>query len=103
MMSSASPSSQWGLRVQVAPPGGASAPTSPSTRLLDGEQLAPGPDGDVRLFAADRDVRVGGIGDAQEEVLDLGLDGRELGVDRGDPLAGGGRGSLQVGDLRAVR
>ncbi len=31
MMSSDSPISQWGLRDQVAPPAGASAPTSPST------------------------------------------------------------------------
>ena len=43
-------------------------------RLLDGELLAPRPDGDVRLLAADRDVGVGGVRDAEEEVLDLGLD-----------------------------
>ena len=60
---------------------GASAPTSPSSGSLARQQLAPGPDRDVRLLAADRDVRVGRVRDAQEEVLDLGLDVGELGVD----------------------
>jgi len=72
-------------------------------RLLDGQQLAPSPDRDVCLFATDRDVGVGRVGDAEEEILDLGLDGRELGVDRGNPFAGGRRGGLEIGDLRAVR
>ena len=72
-------------------------------RLLDRKQLAPRPNGDVRLLAADRDVRVGRVRDAKEEVLDLGLDRRELGVDRVDPFAGCGRSGLQVRDLRPVR
>ena len=49
MMSSASPSSQCGRRADV-----------PSARLA--RRLAPGPDRDVGLLAADRDVRVGGFG-----------------------------------------
>src|SRR4029078_11694055 len=56
-------------------------------RLFDGELLTPGPDGDIRLFAADRGLGVGGVGDAEEEVLELGLDVREVLVDRRDPLA----------------
>src|SRR5215213_8577982 len=71
--------------------------------LLDGQQLAPRPNGDVRLFAADGHVRVGRIRDAQQEIVDLRLDGRELGVDRGDPLARRGRDSLQVRDLGPIR
>ena len=50
------------------------APTSPLgwTRQL----LAPRPDGHVGLFATDRDVGVGRVGDAQEQVLDRRLDRR---------------------------
>ena len=71
MMSSASPSSQCGRRVQVAPPAGASAPTSPSSGTSRASSLAPGPDRDVRLLAADRDVRVGRVRDAQQQVVEL--------------------------------
>ena len=70
-MSSASPSSQCGLRVQVAPPAGASAPTSPSSGCSCGELLAPRPDRDVGLLATDRDVGVGRVRDAQEQVVEL--------------------------------
>ena len=52
-------------------------------RLLVGEQLAPGPDRDVRLLAADRDVRVGRVRDAQQQVVEVGLDLGQLGVERG--------------------
>ncbi len=81
----------------------ASAPDLAAQRLDPRELLAPLADGDVGLLAADRDVGVGRVRDAQEEVLEPGLDGRQLGVDRRDPLAGGGRGGLERGDLRAVR
>ena len=79
MMSSASPSSQCGRRVQAAP----SAPVASCAR-----RLAPGADRDVRLLAADRDVGVGGVRDPQQQVVELGLGGGQLGVDRVDPLAG---------------
>ena len=102
MMSSSVAISQCGRRRQVAPPAGASAPTSPTTGCSTGSMLAPGPDRDVRLLAADRDVRVGRVRDPEEELLDLGLDGRELGVDRLDLAAGLDRRRLQRGDLRAV-
>src|SRR5206468_7690154 len=54
---------------------------------VDRELLAPRPDRDIRLLTADGDVRVGGIRDAQEEVLDLRLDDGQVGVDRLDPAA----------------
>ena len=72
-------------------------------RLTPRQLLAPGPDGDVRLLAADRHVGIGGVRDAEQEVLDLGLDRRELGVDRVRRVADLGRAGPQRGDLRAVR
>ncbi len=65
-------------------------------------RLAPAADRDVRLLAADRDVGVRGVGDAEQEVLELGLGGRELGVDGLDPLAGPRGGRPQLGDLGPV-
>ena len=85
MMSSVSPSSQCGLRVQVRRRVRADLAAH---RLVTRQQLAPRPDGDVRLLAADRDIGVGGVGDAQQQVLELLLARRELRVDGGDPLAG---------------
>ena len=95
MMSSASPSSQCGLRVQVAPPAGASAPTSPLERLARGQLLAPGADRDVGLLATDRDVRVGaGWGCAGAGRRASASISRELRVELGDPLAGRDRRGL---------
>ena len=37
-------------------------------------RLAPGADDDAGLLAADRDVRVGRVGDAQQQVVELGLE-----------------------------
>ena len=66
-----------------APSAGAASRPSPSAAsLLAGAPLAPGADGDVRLLAADRDLRVGRVRDAQEQVLELLLGRRELRVDR---------------------
>ena len=101
-MSSASAISQWGFAAPRRAAGGRVRADLALERLLDGELLAPGPDGDVRLLAADRDVGVGGVRDAEQEVLDLGLDVRELRVDRGDPLAGFDRARPQLRDLGAV-
>ena len=101
-MPSASPSSQCGRRGHVSPPAGASAPTSPTSGWSCGSDLAPGPDRDVRLLATDRDVGVGRVGDAQQQVVELGLGLRQLGVERRDARAGGARGGAQVGDLGAV-
>ena len=94
MMSSASPSSQCGWRVQVGAVG---------ARLLVRAAARPRCGRDVGLLAADRDVGVGGVRDPQQQVLELGLGGRELGVDRLDPLAGARWRRAQLGDLGAVR
>ena len=51
---------------------------------LVGQDVAPGPDGDVGLFATDRDVRVGRVRDAQELVVEGRLGRRELRVEGGD-------------------
>ena len=50
-------------------------------RLVVRQLLAPGPDRDVGLLATDRDVRVGRVGDAQEQVVEGRLDLGELGVE----------------------
>src|SRR4029077_14392484 len=50
--------------------------------LIGGKLLAPGPNGDDRVLAADGHVRIRRVRDPEEEILDLGLDRRELGVDR---------------------
>ena len=71
-------------------------------RLVVGQLLAPRPDGDVGLLATDRDVGVGRVGDAQQQVVEVGLGLGERRVERRDPLAGCGRGGAQVGDLGAV-
>ena len=44
--------------------------------LLARQLLAPGPDRHVRVLAADRNIGVGGVRDPEEQVLELGLDGR---------------------------
>ena len=103
-MSRSAAISQCGRRSQVAPPTGASAPTSPSRGWSTRQELAPRPDGDVGLLAADGDVRVGRVRDPQEQLLELGLDGRELRVDRVDlrrPASTDA--AFSVGDLGAVR
>ena len=51
-------------------------------RLVVGELLAPDADRDVGLLATDRDVRVGRVRDAQELVVEGGLDLGEPGVER---------------------
>src|SRR5436190_527616 len=70
--------------------------------LLAGELLAPDADRDIGLLAADRDVRVGRVGDVQEQVLERGLGTSQRRVKLADPLAGRGRGGSEVGDLGAV-
>ena len=87
------------MRAQVAPPAGASAPTSPVDRLLAGQDLAPGPDRDVGLLATDRDVRIGWVRDAQQEVVERRLGLGEGRIERLDPLASGGGGGPELGDL----
>ena len=67
-MPSASPTSQCGRRSQVA--AGRVRPAR-RERLVARQLLAPGPDRDVGLLAADRDVRVGRVRDAEEQVLEL--------------------------------
>ena len=71
-------------------------------RLVVGQLLAPHPDGDVRLLATDRDVGVGRVRDAQEQVVEVRLGVRERRVELGDAHAGRGGGGAQVGDLGAV-
>src|SRR6185503_9558417 len=71
-------------------------------RRLLREDLAPRPDGLVGLFAADRHLGVGGIGDAQQRIFDSGFDLDELRVQCRDPLAGRDRRRLEVGDLRTI-
>ncbi len=102
MMSSASPSSQCGLRVHVAPPGRRVGPDLALDRLVVGEQLTPGPDRDVRLLAANGDVRVGGVRDAQQLVVEIRFDLGEAGVEGGDSLACRNGRCLEVDDLRAI-
>ena len=67
---------------------------------LAGAVLAPGPDRDVGLLAAHRDLGVGGVGDAQEQVLELGLGRRQLGVDLVDAQAGRRRRGTQLAPPR---
>ena len=85
------------LPVRLAGPGRAVG-----RRSVAGREIAPGPDGDVGLLAAHRDLGVGGVRDPQEQVLELRLGGGELGVDLLDPRAGGGRGVAKRLDLRPV-
>ena len=94
--------SQCGRRRQSCHPR-ARRPRSRRRRLVHGQQLAPCPDGDVRVLATDRDVRIGRVRDPQQELLDLRLDRRELGVDRVDLPTGLDRSRLQRGDLLAIR
>ena len=73
------------LPVRLARPGRAAGWRVGADLAFDGSSravLAPGPDRDVGLLAADRDVGVGRVGDAQQQVVELGLDLGELGVER---------------------
>ncbi len=67
-----------------------------------GQLLAPHPEGDVGLLATDRDVEVGRVRDAQEQVVEVAFGLGQGGVEGGDPDAGRGGGGPQVGDLGAV-
>ena len=61
-------------------------------------------DGDVRLLAADRDVRVGRVRDAEHRVVERGLDGRSSSASMAvDAVGDGGRRRLELGDLVACR
>ena len=83
--------------------GGASAPTSPSS---GSSRASSSPQVRTVTFASSPPtghVRVGRVRDAQQQVVELGLDLGQLGVERGDPLAGRDRRGLELGDLRAVR
>ena len=71
-------------------------------RLVVGQLLAPQPEGDVRLLATDRDVEVGRVGDAQEQVVEVAFGLGQGGVEGGDPDAGRGGRRAQVGDLGAI-
>ena len=51
-------------------------------RLVVRQHLAPRPDRDVRLLATDRDVGVGRVRDAQQQVVQVGLCLGQLGVER---------------------
>ena len=73
-MSSASPISQCGSPRPGRAAGGRVGAGLAVERLVAGQQLAPGPDRDVGLLVADRDVRVGRVRDAQQQVVELGLD-----------------------------
>ena len=104
-MSSASASSQCGLRSQrlLVRLARRRRPRRALEVDVARQLLAPGPDGDVRLLAADRHVGLGGVRDAEQQVLDLRLDGRQLGLDVGQALADLGRSGAERGDLGAVR
>ena len=67
------------------------------------QRFAPGTNGGVRLFPAHRHVGVGRVRDPQHGVIELCLDGRELGVDRLDPLPDPRRCGLQLRNLGAGR
>ncbi len=71
--------------------------------LVMGQELAPGPDRDIGLFATDRDLGIGRIGDAQEQVVQFGLGLGQAGVQRRDPLSGRDRGRLELRDFRPIR
>ena len=89
----------------AAPRRAASACVGPDLtvpRLLGGELLAPRPDRDVRLLATDRDIRVGGVRDAQELLLEVLLDLGEGRVELLDLLAGLGGRPLELRHLRTV-
>ena len=81
-MSSASPSSQCGFRVQVAPPAGASAPTSPTSGCSRGSCS---PHVRTVTLASSPPTGTSGIGrvrDAQEQVVERGLDLGQRRVER---------------------
>ena len=94
------------LPVRLAPPGraafGGVGTDLAVPRLLGGELLAPRPDRDVRLLAPDRNVRVGGVRDAQEQLVEVGLDLGEGRVELFDLLAGLGGGPLELRHLGTV-
>ena len=72
-------------------------------RRPPGQDLAPGPDGLVRLLPTDRHLGVGRVRDTQECVLDRPFDLSQLGIQGRDPLARRERRRLQVGHLGTVR
>ena len=71
-------------------------------RLVVGEQLPPRPDRDVRILTTDRHVRVGGVRDAQQLVVEIRLDLGQARVEGGDALARSDGRCLEIRDLRAV-
>ncbi len=83
------------------PPSAACAPRRRRERV--GRGLAPGAHDDAGLLAADGHARVGGIGDAQQELVECGLDLGQVGVEGIDPGPELGRARADGRDLRALR
>ena len=91
------------MRVQVGAAGGRVGADLAVERLVAWQHLAPGADRDVGLLATDRDVRVGRVGDAQEQVVELRLGLGQLASSALIRSPAATEAALQVGDLRAVR
>src|SRR3990170_2020435 len=68
-----------------------------------GRGVAPGAHDDAVLFAAHGHIRVGRVGDAQEELPEVRLDGRQLPIEGLDAGAHDRRALAQGGGLRAPR
>ena len=103
-MPRAAPSSQCGRRVPGRAAGRCVGADLADQRLVARQLLAPGPDRDVGLLAADRDVGVGRVRDPQQQVVELGLDRRP--ARRRSPRSGSPAsvdGAPEGRDLRAVR
>ena len=64
--------------------------------------VAPAAQGLARVLSADRDIVVGGIGDAQHRLVELRLHLGQLRVERGDPIRHVSGGALQVRDRGPV-
>ena len=79
-------------------------PAGPRCAIRGGvlrQQVAPGSDDLVGRFVADRDVRVGGVRDAQQQRIQGGLRCGQLGVEFLDLGSGIGRSLLERRDLGA--